>query len=91
MQIDVIKDTKETLIFEVKDEDTTFFDVLKNELYKVKGVKAASYARKHPLVNKLTFVVETDGKISPRDALKKGSESVKKDFNQFLSKFNSLK
>lgn len=91
MDINVISETDKRMIFVVKNEDSTFFNLLKKHLYNVKGVVIASFTAQHPLVPDVKFIIDTDGKIKPRDALKKGAKAVKKQYRMFLSEFEKIK
>ena len=77
MEINFLKDTKDEIIMEIVGVNHTFCAALKEALYSVKEVVAASYAIDHPLVGKPRFVVKTDGKTEPRDAIKKALKAMK--------------
>lgn len=77
MEINAIKETKKEFVFEAKGVGHTFCNLIKDALYDVKGVEAASYTIEHPLVGVPRFIVVTDGKISPRDAVLEAIKKVK--------------
>lgn len=77
MEINAIKETKKEFVFEAKGVGHTFCNLIKDALYDVKGVEAASYTIEHPLVGVPRFIVVTDGKISPRDAVLEAVKKVK--------------
>jgi len=79
------------MTFVIKNEDSTFFNLLKKRLYSIKGVVVSSFTAQHPLVPEIKFIIETDGSIKPRNALKKGAEIVKKEYKAFLSEFEKVK
>ena len=83
MELNIIKDTKKELIFEVKGLGHTFCNVLKEALYRTKGVEAASYTVDHPLINIPKFILVTDGKTEPKDALKNAIKNVKSKNSDF--------
>lgn len=84
MELDIKKDTKKELVFEIKGLGHTFCNLLKETLYKVKGVEAVSYKVDHPLINIPKFVIITDGKVAPKDALKDAIKEVKSKNNSFI-------
>jgi DNA-directed RNA polymerase subunit L len=88
MEINVVEDKKNRLVFEVDGVGHTFLNLLKTELWDDSHVKAATYAIKHSQINKPKFILETDGSESPKAALssavsrlKKSSESFKKELS----------
>ena len=83
MELNIKKDTKKELVFELKGLGHTFCNLLKEALYRTKGVEAASYTIDHPLVNVTKFIVVTDGKTEPKDALKNAIKNVKSKNNDF--------
>ena len=83
MELNIVEETKKKLVFEFLDEDHTFCNALKNQLWKDSGVKVASYNIDHPLIGKPTFIVETDGSETPRQALKKAADGLEKEFDKF--------
>jgi DNA-directed RNA polymerase subunit L len=70
MELVVLQDTKDTLAFELKGAGHTLCNGLKKELYADGAVKEATYTIRHPLVGTPEFLVHTDGKKAPRQALK---------------------
>ena len=91
MDLDIIKEDKEKIKFEIKGEGHTFSNPLSKELWKDSHVKTSGYSIKHSLINNPVFVVETDGNEKARDALKKAITRLEKQTNEFLDKFKSLK
>jgi len=91
MEIVVKENSKNKFLFELKDVTHTFCNLLKTELWNDKHVKVATYSIDHPLVGMPRFIVETDGKETPQEALqdavkrlKKINEKVRKDFSKEL-------
>jgi DNA-directed RNA polymerase subunit L len=82
MELKVLEEGKQKLVFELAGETHTFCNILKAELQKVKGVSLASYKIDHPLVGVPTFQIETKG-IEPRKALKEALSSIKKKAKEF--------
>ncbi len=89
MEIKIIEDKKNKLVFESEGLGHTFCNVLKKELWNDSHVKVATYSIRHPLVSKPKMIVETDGSSTPKNALlaavqrlKKVSEKFKKEFSK---------
>lgn len=88
MELKVLEESKKRMVFELKGESHTFCNVLKDELWKIKGVEISAYRIEHPLIGIPKFVIETKG-IEPREALKKAITSLKKvtkDFKKEIAK-----
>ncbi len=74
MEINVIERSKNRIIFELKGEDDSFCNALKDELYNDSNVKIASYRIDHPLINIPRFIIEVktgDAKKTLVDAAKR--------------------
>lgn len=69
MEINVLEDTKNRLVFELKGEDHTLCNALREELVNDKEVEIAAYSIRHPLTSEPKFLLETK-KVAPRTALK---------------------
>ena len=86
MNISIVEEKKNKLVFEIDGMGHTFINLLKTELWNDEHVKIATYTIRHPTVSKPKIIVETDGDESPRNAitsavarLKKTSEKFKKE------------
>jgi len=77
MEIKVISEDKNKLIFEIQGEDHTLANALRKELWNDKKIKAAGYQVEHPLIGIPKMVVETNSG-SPRTAIKEAIERLKK-------------
>lgn len=82
MEIEIIEDKKNKLIFNVKNITHTFCNILKEELWKNDNVKVVSYAVRHPLIGTPKFIIETDG-TEPRKVLIDAAQKLKKKFERF--------
>lgn len=82
MEINIIEEKKNRLVFDVKGMTHTFSNILKEELWNNDKVKIASYAVKHPLIGIPKFIVETDGS-EPRKVLSDAAQKLKKKFERF--------
>ena len=87
MEVKIFDDKKNKMIVEVKGADHTLCNSLKSELLNDKHVKIATYSIRHPQISLPQIVVETDGEISPKNAvinavqrLHKINEKFKKEF-----------
>jgi len=77
MEINVLKEEKNKLIFEIQGEDHTLANALRKELWNDKKVTAAGYQVEHPLKGTPKMIVETSSG-SPRTAIKDAIERLKK-------------
>ena len=75
MEIIIKENNKNKMVFDVKGVTHGFANVLKEQIQKDSHTKIASYRVDHPLVGVPTFMVETDGKATPKSVL---SSAVKK-------------
>ncbi len=82
MEFNVIEETRNRLVFQLKGETHTFCNALKHELQQVKGVSVATYRIDHPLVGVPQFLLETKS-IEPRKALKEALKALKKKAEDF--------
>ena len=86
MELNVVEDKKNKIVFELKGGSHTICNALKNELWNDDHVKVATYSIRHPLVSEPKFIVETEGAeakkvlISATQRLKKVNDKVKEDF-----------
>jgi len=86
MEIKTIENKKNKLVFEIKDVSHGFCNVLKKELWNDSHIKAAAYKIEHPLIGIPTFMVETDGKETPKAALVKAAEKLSKKSSELKKK-----
>ena len=91
MEIKILEDKKNNLLFEIRGKSHGFCNILKNELWSDKHVKVAAYRVEHPSIGIPEMILETDGKESPRAALlsavkklKTVSDKLKKEFKKEL-------
>ncbi|MBN1502066.1 DNA-directed RNA polymerase subunit L [Candidatus Woesearchaeota archaeon] len=85
MEITILEDKKNRLVFEIKDENHTLCNLLREELWNDKSVKVSAYNISHPLVMIPKFIIETDSKKNPKAALKAAIKRIK-DKNADLKK-----
>ncbi|MBW2996436.1 DNA-directed RNA polymerase subunit L [Candidatus Woesearchaeota archaeon] len=87
MKLKILEDKKNKMVFELKGESHTFCNALKAELWNDKHVKVAGYNIAHPLIGVPKFVVETDGRESPKKALTDAAKRLKNVSDKFKSAF----
>ena len=87
MEIKILEDKKNKLVFELKGETHTFCNALKQELWSDKHVKIAGYNVTHPLIGVPKFVVETDGSEKPKKALVEAAKRLKNVSNKLKTAF----
>jgi len=89
MEINIVEETKSKLLFEI-DEGHAFCNALKDELAQDSHVKVASYRRDHPLIKVVRFMVETDGKATPKDSIKKAVSRLTTKNKNLKSQFQKV-
>ena len=87
MKVKILKEKKNRLTIEIREEGHVFCNALKKELWNDSHVKVAAYKIDHPLVGVPTVVVETDGKESPKKALTEAAKRLSKVADNFKSAF----
>ena len=89
MEIRVIRSENDLMEIEIKGEDHTLVNFLREALWKVKGVKDAGYNIKHPLVSEPRILVRTDG-IKPKKAFEQAISLMKADLKDLKSLAKAL-
>lgn len=79
MELRVIEEKKNRLVFELKGADHTLCNPLKLELYNDKHVKISTYSIQHPLISSPEVIVETYGEEIPRNTILGAIQRLKKD------------
>jgi len=87
MEIKVVEQNKNKMVVEIAGEDHTFCNLLKDELWNDSHVKLASYNIKHPLVSSPYVIVETDGSVTPKQALANAAKRISKAADKFKTDF----
>jgi len=90
MEIDILEDKKKRLVFELKGEDHTLCNVLREELWNDKSVKVSAYNIRHPLVGVPKFIIETDGE-DPKKALKDALKRLKSKNSELKKQIPKMK
>jgi len=81
MEVKVLKEEKDALLIELVGESETFANLLREELWNVKGVIEAAYIREHPELSQPKLWIKTEG-INPREALKIAIDNLIKKFSE---------
>ena len=89
MEITILEESKNRIIFQLKGETHTFCNIIKQELLNVKGVTIATYKIDHPLIGVPEFLFETKG-IEPRKALKEALKNIVKKAEDFKKEVKGL-
>ncbi len=87
MELNILEDKKNRMVFELKGETHTFCNILRKELWNDKHVKSAAYNIEHPLIGIPKIIVETDGNESPKKALKEAVKRMQKVNDKFKKQF----
>ena len=80
MKVEFLKDTKDEAKIAFENEDSTFANALKDELWQTKGTDVAVLSKKHPLTGKPELTLQ--GK-EPKKLIKSASQSFKKKVEDF--------
>ena len=88
MEIKILDDKKNKLIIEVKGANHTLCNILKTELWNDKHVKIATYSIRHPQISVPQMIVETDGEVSPKNALINAIQRLHKINEKFIKEFS---
>ncbi len=88
LDIEVIKNEENFMEFRIIGEDHTLCNVLRDALLQNNKVKVAAYRIDHPLLDRKRpmFIINTDGSISPKDALLEAIKSVEKNIRGLKKK-----
>ena len=89
MKLNFIEDTKNKVVVDIKGEDYTFLNALKDELWNDKDVKVAAFRVDHPLLKVPRLIVETE-KTDAKDAIDKAAQRLKKVMAKFGKDVESL-
>ncbi len=87
MNIQIIEEAKNKIVFEIPGENHTLLNIIREELWNDEHVKNAAYRIKHPLTKVPRMVVETDGKEDPKKALQEAAKRVLKMNKKFSDAF----
>ncbi len=86
MEINIVEDGTNKLVFELKGATHTLCSMLKRELWENENVKIAGYNIAHPLVGKPVFTVETKKGNDPRKVVSGSIKSLSKKIESLKAK-----
>lgn len=72
----IIKETEDTLEFQLPNQDHGFSNLLVNALWKQKGVVAAAYNISHPLIGVPTILLQVEKKQNAKKILEAALKSI---------------
>ena len=82
MNIEILEETKQKLVFKLKGEDHTILNLLRQELWNDEAVKISAYRMDHPLIGTPEMTVEVTQGNNPRkiiaDAIKRLTKKLEK-------------
>lgn len=90
MEVNILEEKKNRIVFEVKGETHTLCRALQKELWQDEHVKAAGYNIAHPLINIPKFILETDG-AEPRKTISAAVKRLEKSASKFEEQAKTLK
>jgi DNA-directed RNA polymerase subunit L len=90
MEIQVLEEKKNRLVFELEGEGHTLSNALRKELWNDDHVKVATYAIEHPQVGKPVFTVETDGE-DPKKTIQNAVKRLQKTLQKLKDEAKALK
>ncbi len=86
MQIKILEEKGNRLVFEVDGASHTICNMLRHELNSDDDVKIAGYNVSHPYVGKPRFVIETKQSGNPRKAVQSAIKHLQKDLEDLSKK-----
>lgn len=90
MEVNIIEEKKDKLVFELRGETNTMVNSLKKELWNDSHVKVSGYHIEHPLINIPRFVLQTDG-ADPKKTIKSALKRLEKQLEQLSSEAKNIK
>ena len=90
MEVKIIEEKKDRIVFEIIGESHTLCNALRKELYNDEHVKVATYAIEHPLIEKPRFILETDG-ADPKKTIQNAIKKLQKQLEKIKTEAKELK
>lgn len=90
MELHILEEKKNKLVFELIGDGHTMSNSLRKELWNDEHVKGAAYAVEHPLIETPRFVLETDG-ADPRKILQAAAKRLLKTVEKMKSEVKEIK
>jgi DNA-directed RNA polymerase subunit L len=89
MELNVLEKTKNRIKVEIQGEGHTLCNILRDELWNVKGTEIAGYRVEHPLVSSPVLILET-GKEKPEKVLLNAISKLKKRIKELREEGKKL-
>ncbi len=89
MEVSILEDKKNRLVFKIADEGHTLCNAVRKELWNDEHVKIAGYTVEHPLIKHPKFILETDG-ADPRKTLTSAVKRLDKAFSKIAESAKKL-
>ena len=86
MQITIVEDKSNRLVFEVDGATHTLCNMIRQSLWEDDDVKVAGYSISHPYVGKPRFILETKRDGQPRKTLSSAIKKLKKEIEDIGKK-----
>ena len=90
MDISILEDKKNRLLFTISDTSHTLCNAIRKELWNDEHIKIAGYSIDHPLIRIPRFVLETDGE-DPRKTLLAAIKRLDKTFTKIATSAENIK
>lgn len=87
MEIKILENDKNRMVFQLIGADHTFCNALKKELVGVTGVEIATYAIEHPQIGIPKMLIQTKGATKPAKTLETAVKNLEKKNKEFSSAF----
>lgn len=91
MEVKIVEDSANKLVFEVAGATHTICSALKRELWENSDVKIAGYNIAHPLVGKPVFTVETKKGRDPKKIILSAVKSLSKKIDNLSAKVKKIR
>ena len=90
MDVTILEEGKNKLVFEIKGDQHTISNLLKKELWNDEHVKVAAYNLEHPIIAHPKFILETDG-ADPKKTILAAIKNIQKDLEKVAAEAKNLK
>ncbi len=91
MEINILEEKAKRMVFELKGENHTLLNALREELWKDKAITISAYNISHPLVGIPKVIIETNGDKEPKKALKDAISRLKKRNSELATQIKKVK
>lgn len=89
MELNILENSKNKMKIEVKGEDHTFCNAVKEELWNDKSIKASGYFLENPMMTQPILIVHGEGDV--KKAIFSAVERLKKQNKELKTLFTKLK